>query len=380
MKSLPSAGHISDLIGAVYDCAIDPMRWGPTLERIVDEIHCANASFSLTELPSNTFRLQVTTGIPEEYRARMGDFGPEIAEIWGGTAQIMAHPLDEPAVLSRIRQGEDLSGNRYYREWGLPQGLTDVIAVVLARDPRAYGAIGFGRHRSAGPVEEADLDLLRLLIPHMQRAVGISRMLDIKTIEAKTFEAALDAVSTAIVLVDSAMRIVHSNAVANEMLVAGDPIASVRGVLTVRSELEQGALAAAVAQARTDEAGIGRRGFGIAARDAAGQPAVLHVLPLAGGRARAGLSRSAVAAVFVAPSLMPKPAPEQALAALFDLTPAEARVFTLIAAGRTSDAVAQALGIGRSTVKTHLMHIFAKTGTNRQGDLVGLANTLALAL
>jgi DNA-binding CsgD family transcriptional regulator len=37
--------------------------------------------------------------------------------------------------------------------------------------------------------------------------------------------------------------------------------------------------------------------------------------------------------------------------------------------------VAEALGIAESTVKTHLMRLFAKTGTNRQVDLVKLVAT-----
>jgi DNA-binding CsgD family transcriptional regulator len=35
------------------------------------------------------------------------------------------------------------------------------------------------------------------------------------------------------------------------------------------------------------------------------------------------------------------------------------------------------LGIGRGTVKTHLLRIFAKTGTRRQAELVKLAASLA---
>ena len=80
--------------------------------------------------------------------------------------------------------------------------------------------------------------------------------------------------------------------------------------------------------------------------------------------------------MFVAPTIAPAPA--EALAALFNLTAAEARVFCQIAAGRTQAAVAMALGIAASTVKTHLLRLFAKTGTRRQADLVKLAGSLAL--
>jgi DNA-binding CsgD family transcriptional regulator len=123
---------------------------------------------------------------------------------------------------------------------------------------------------------------------------------------------------------------------------------------------------------------MGRRGQGILARADDGSPSIIHVLPLNHGDLRAGLWPHAVAAVFVSPGInAPLPTPEQALAALFDLSPAEARVFSHIAAGRTRAATAEALGIGLATLKTHLHRIFAKTGTNRQAELVRLGATLS---
>lgn len=130
--------------------------------------------------------------------------------------------------------------------------------------------------------------------------------------------------------------------------------------------------------ANANEALIGRRGFGIPARTASGEAVVLHVLPLRNGSLRPGLNPSAAAAVFVAAATAARPPPEQTLAALFDLTPAEARVFAAIGGGKTTAETAAALGIGRATVKTHLLRVFTKTGTRRQAELVDLALSLAL--
>jgi DNA-binding CsgD family transcriptional regulator len=55
-------------------------------------------------------------------------------------------------------------------------------------------------------------------------------------------------------------------------------------------------------------------------------------------------------------------------------------VFAQIAEGKTQAEIARALGIEIGTVKTHLLHIFAKTGTHRQADLVRLAASMALPL
>ena len=97
-----------------------------------------------------------------------------------------------------------------------------------------------------------------------------------------------------------------------------------------------------------------------------------HVLPLTcGSRRRMGTSYDAVAAVFVHredTDLQPPPA----LGEHFGLTRAELRVLMAIVAHGDTGSAAEALGIGRSTLKTHLSRIFSKTGLGRQAELVKL--------
>ena len=61
-----------------------------------------------------------------------------------------------------------------------------------------------------------------------------------------------------------------------------------------------------------------------------------------------------------------------ALQALFDLTPAEARLTLLLAAGNSLDQVVTQLGISTHTGRAHLRAIFAKTGVTQQTQLVSL--------
>jgi DNA-binding NarL/FixJ family response regulator len=80
-------------------------------------------------------------------------------------------------------------------------------------------------------------------------------------------------------------------------------------------------------------------------------------------------SRFAVAAspAAMAPSgVAPVPAPH-------DLTPREAEVLAHIAAGLSNAEIATALFVSEATVKTHVNHIFAKTGLRDRAQLVGYA-------
>ena len=57
----------------------------------------------------------------------------------------------------------------------------------------------------------------------------------------------------------------------------------------------------------------------------------------------------------------------------YKLTPGELRVLhAVVEVGGGVRAIADALGISQATVKTHLHHVFQKTGARRQIDLVKL--------
>ena len=125
---------------------------------------------------------------------------------------------------------------------------------------------------------------------------------------------------------------------------------------------------------------MGRSGIGVPVSDASGRRHLAHVLPLQQRAVRGRLASAAVAAVFIAPSHAGPPIPAAALGALYDLTPAEARVLVDISAGHTPAALASALGVAEATVRTHLARVFSKTGTSRQADLVRLVGSLNLPI
>ena len=67
------------------------------------------------------------------------------------------------------------------------------------------------------------------------------------------------------------------------------------------------------------------------------------------------------------------PAPAGPATADDDLTPREAEVLRLIAAGKSNREIARALFVSEATVKTHVNRIFAKTGSRDRGQAVHYA-------
>jgi DNA-binding CsgD family transcriptional regulator len=100
-------------------------------------------------------------------------------------------------------------------------------------------------------------------------------------------------------------------------------------------------------------------------------PLVAHVIPLAPIRTVAifDLDRPSAAVFIVDPAAGPG-AQIQHFAARFGLTAAETRVLAEIIAGNGLLAAAAKLKITEATARTHAKHVLAKTGTNRQTELI----------
>ena len=126
------------------------------------------------------------------------------------------------------------------------------------------------------------------------------------------------------------------------------------------------------AAGRGDSA-VGDLGIAVPLSASDGELYVAHVLPLMSAqRRRANVSYTAVAAMFVHKANRDLVPPLEALSAKFRLTPTETRVLLAIVNVGNVAEVAEVLGIGEGTVRTHLHHLFGKTGARGQVDLVKL--------
>jgi DNA-binding CsgD family transcriptional regulator len=103
-------------------------------------------------------------------------------------------------------------------------------------------------------------------------------------------------------------------------------------------------------------------------------PVIIRVLPVHGA-ARTPFLGARALLTFVAAE--PRSGPCAALLSkTFGLSPAEARLASIIAEGVSPQQAAEALGITRDTARNQLKAIFAKTGTHRQGELVAMLSRL----
>jgi len=217
---------------------------------------------------------------------------------------------------------------------------------------------------------------MRLLGPHLRRAITISDLLDMRALQAQALGATLDSLSIGVVIVAAEARILQANVAATLMFNDGGPILSSGGKLLAAATDATAELRRAIEIARGDETAIGHVGIGVALPMEDGERAIAHVLPLARGDIRTRLVAQGTAAVFVTRENAGPPSSYAAIASSFGLTPAETRLLERLAQGQTLAEAAKALTVAETTAKTHLAHLFEKMGVSRQADLVALVARL----
>ncbi|HZZ60684.1 MAG TPA: helix-turn-helix transcriptional regulator [Roseiarcus sp.] len=219
---------------------------------------------------------------------------------------------------------------------------------------------------------------MRLIAPHLRRAVLIGRVIELKSAEAATFADIFDGLSAAMLLVDADGRIVHANPRALSLLAAGDPIWARDGKLSATDTATDREFRTVFAAANHGDASLGGKGLALPLTTRDNEHFVAHVLPLTrGARRRAGQVYAAVAALFIAEATFQTLSSPEVIAKTYRLTPAELRIILAVVQIGGVPEIAEALGIAETTVKTHLTRLYEKTGVRRQADLVKIVASFA---
>jgi DNA-binding CsgD family transcriptional regulator/PAS domain-containing protein len=368
---MPDAEALSALIGDIYDCAVDPERWTAAIGHICNALDLVASQLYLFDRARGVNLFAKGWGeAPEATRRITEVYAADAAALQMATLARWSGDMDDPMVLSRDVPVE-FAASRVTIEWARPLGYCDGITLVVLQDGPRIGFFAATRHESVGPVTDREVRLLRLLAPHIRRAVAIGNLLDMRALQAATLGRTLDTVSAGICIVDAAGAVLHANAAAERMFGGDGPVRRQNGRIAAARPQATPALLAAIAEATADEAEGRRPGLGVPLGDPVEAPAIARVLPLGAGQLRPGLVPRAAAAVFVASGAAATP-DLAAIARQFALTAAELRLLGLLLAGATVADAAVALGVSLATVKTHLGRLFGKTGTARQAELLAL--------
>lgn len=365
-----SEARLSQLIGDIYDAALDAELWPRALEGVCGFVGASMANIFWQDVIGKAAKSFFEWGHDPRYTelylgtyARMNPLFPAIYSI----------PVGRVFRLSDVLSFDELRETRIYKEWLQPQGYIDFVGSQLDKSGASCVMTTVMRHERDGFVDDDAVSRMSLIAPHVRRAAVIGNVIGLRTCEAATLADTLDGLAAGILLVDGAGRVTHTNASGRAMLDDGAILSGHGGRLVARDPDCDQALREVFAAADGGDAAVGTKGVVVSMVTPDGQRYVAHVLPLtAGARRRAGSTYDAAAAVFVHEAVLEAPSMPDALAKAYKLTAMELRVLLGIVEVGGGPSVADELGISETTVRSHLRHVYEKTGTNRQADLVKL--------
>ena len=361
---------LSDLIGDVYDATLDQLLWQNVLERAALFVGGVGAALFSKDAAAQLGDVHYDVGIDQYYRQLY--FDKYVTLDPATTGQFFAE-IEEPFATADLMPYEEFTETRFYQEWVRPQGLVDFLTAILDKSATSVAMFGVFRHERNGVVDDEARRRMRLIVPHIRRAVLIGRMFDLKAAEAATFADTLDGLSAGMCLVDAEGRIVHANAAGHAILAAGDILYAVSGRLAACDAQINQTLREVFAAAGQGDAALGTKGIAVPLTGRDGERYVAHALPLtSGARRRAGIAYTAVAALFVRKAALAMSSRSEVIGKAFKLTPTELRVLLAIVEVGGVPEVTAALGVADTTVRTHVSRLFEKTGATRQADLVKL--------
>ncbi len=352
------------LIGQIYECALDPALWDDTLTRITSALSPLewDLAFLIWERNSppgarfvgSTGLADWVPGIYASVYAANNPWSRRIAPLRSGTV------VDTDELMTR----EEFAASPLYRDFLSRWGLNRAMAVLLDRR---------GGERLAlvlpGPGER-DLDGLRrglrVLAPHIQRAVRISHRIAEAELRADAHAAAADRAASAVLCLRPDLGVLTANRQAARLEASG-VIRLAEGRLAFTDLDAQRQL---LALARADPpAGAA---FAAVDGDGARLAVVGARIPAQSARALGGAIEGAGLIISIGGGGEARSLEISRVAAWFGLTPAEARLATGLAAGASLQDYCRLRNVSLNAGRFLLKGVFRKTDVSSQAQLAAL--------
>jgi DNA-binding CsgD family transcriptional regulator len=352
----------ADLIASIYEAGAFPERWPDALHKLGKSLGARGGN--LIRSTASQLEMQSSPDVAEVTRefAREG---------WNQQNTRVSRLLERSGYAgfltdSHLHTDEELVSLPMYTEFLNRHGVAAGAATIVqgARNDALIVAVEAFADHAASRLAVPALDRLR---PHLARACVLSS--EIQAAKVADLVQAFNSLGSAIGLLDHAGRLVSGSD--QFMRYYADLMSDGTARLRMRDEQSDRRFGLALAHLDRHKAGLS-----LAVRDRNGVgAAVMHLIP-ARNDARELFSKAAIFAVIARPGndLLPG---ADIIAALFDLTPAEARVARAIAQGLSPAEIAKELNQSYETVRSHLKRVFGKTSTKRQNELTLLISKLA---
>ena len=183
---------------------------------------------------------------------------------------------------------------------------------------------------------------------------------------------ALEKLPIAVLVLDAAAKLIFANPQGAALLAARDGLSlSSNGTCRAATSSDTKSLTQCIADVLAETGNEAANSMLPLERPSMRRPLSAMVTRIGNGAGSEAPSGASVALFLTDPEHPTRP-PIDALRRLFDLTGSEAKLAQQLVDGARIETAAERIGVTVSSARTYLKQIFAKTGTNRQADLIRL--------
>ena len=386
LQAREELAELSGLIDLIYKGATEPGCWDTTLAALSDYVEAPYAFLHTPLHPPDAGGYMYSRQIPAGIFENWPRFLPH--DIYAKEGLVQGRFRDGVVVTGEdILPREQFESSIFYRDYLAHYGFCYMLAGIVFGNEHSDllpTTCIYYRGPEHAPFSENQRRRLRLVMPHLSRALGVMQRLRNADLRIAASRAALDLLRAGVLLIGSEGEIVFANRRALRLIGEGDG-------LKIRSHAK-GTDRLSASDAKAQQA-IN------AALLAAISPEVLKTphfaqsipVPRYSGRAAYQLSFSSLslenefgtggdmprAIVFITDPEQPLSVDAEWLRGTYGLTSAEAKAAIMSMRGDSTARLAAVLGISVNTLRTQLQQVYAKTGTGNRARLVRLLISLS---
>ncbi len=363
-RAMVTVEDFSRLVSGVYAAAVTPRHW----EHAIRDIYrTMGGTFATIVMADGTVSSILDSTIPVAAVTSYAEHYYRLDHI------LTAVELGPVGV---VRTGTELvtpyEKSEFYSGWLRPNEMGDGLMVRLTCGPRPQCFIVGAPPRTESFDSPDRVKLISGLVGHLQQALRTQDKLAALADSAVELAGALEVVRHGVIILAGEHLVINLNSVAERILRANDGLCMRSGrIAATRTRAEQ-ELHCAIQIALAGEPSTVRTGQSLTCfRPSGKRPYVIHVLPSHRRSADEPLRQPMALVLIIDPEDEPEPA-AALLRRLYRLTEAEAKVALHVMHGADLKQTSEEMSISLTTVRTHLQHVFDKTDTHRQAELVRL--------
>lgn len=350
----------SRLVAGIYAAAVTPQQWESALGDVVRTLDGTGGGLVFTDGSS---RWQLAALPPDAVKS--------YAEHYWGLDHVLA--AVEKGPVGAVRTGDELIPSKpqteFHADWIRPNGLEDGLFVRLNSGMKTSCLVAATPRRAESFAAPERIKLMSGLVAHLRQALRTQDKLAALDHCSAGLLGAIEAVRHGVIIVESRRGVVHLNTAAEIIVRAGDGIGLRSGRIANTSTQTERRLNGALQAALDEDANVQHGRSFICERPSGKRPYVIHVLPLHGSTTGEPLNDATALVLIIDPEQENQAAPAL-LRQLYKLTNTEAEIAVRLTRGDDLKEISDELSVSLTTVRTHLQHLFEKTNTHRQAELV----------